>query len=191
MGLETGAIRSPRETEMEADAVIRPLRPADAEAWRALRLRALKEEPRAFTSSYEDALGGDAGYWARSIPEEGEASVLFGMMVGGALCGCAGLAVMSGSKIRHKGLMWGVYVAPEARGLGFGRALVAQVIEEARGKVAVLQAGVIAANAAARRIYLGLGFEVYGLERAALRVDGVDIDEELLWIDLRSDRRAA
>ena len=180
---------------------IRPLRAADADAWRALRLQALKQEPAAFASSYEEAALTDPVEFARSIPPEGEAAVLFGLFVDGALEGAAGFVVFGGLKLKHKGLLWGVYVRPSWRRRGFGKALVGRVIEHARAHVALLQAGVTAADGAARRIYLALGFEPYGLERAALRVDGVDIDEELLWIDFRqggdslpgarlSDRRA-
>lgn len=179
---------------------IRPLRAADADAWRALRLQALKEEPAAFTASYEEAVATDPAELARRIPAEGEASVLFGLFVDGVLEGAAGFAIQPGPKLRHKGLLWGVYVRPGWRGRGWAKALVGRVIEHARSRVAVLQAGVMAGNNAARSTYLALGFEAYGLERAALRVNGVDIDEELLWMDFRtgaalpaaplSDRRA-
>ena len=187
--------------DLAMDFLIRPLTSADGEAWRVLRMEALKDQPAAFTASYEDALELDPAELAAFIPAEDAPSVLFGLFVDGALEGCAGLFIGSGSKVRHKGLLWGVYVRPGWQGRGFGRALVARVIEEARGKVDLLQAGVAAINDAARRVYFGLGFQLYGLERAALRVDGADIDEELLWIDLRngadslpaapiSDRRA-
>ena len=181
------------------DFEIRPLRAADAEAWRTLRLRALKEEPAAFASSYEDAVATDAQTFAAVIPAEGAAGALFGLFIEGELSGSAGFAVFGGLKLRHKGLLWGVYVRPEVRGRGFGKALVARVIEHARGHVDLLQAGVTAADGSARRTYIALGFRPYGLEPAALRVDGVDFDEELLWLDFRdaalpapglSDRRA-
>lgn len=189
-----------RDTTMDAsDSEIRPVRAADAEAWRALRLQALKDDSAAFTSSYEEEAALDPEAFARRIPSGNGADVLFGLFVEGALQGAAGFAVFKGLKLRHKGLLWGVYVRPQWRGRGFAKALVARVIEQARTRVAVLQAGVMAGNNPARSTYLSLGFEPYGLERAALRVNGVDIDEELLWIDFRpaalpapglSDRRA-
>lgn len=179
---------------------IRPLRAADGGAWRALRLQALKDEPRAFTASYEDAIAMDPAEFARRIPAESDEAALFGLFVEGVLEGSAGFAIQPGLKLRHKGLLWGVYVRPGQRGRGFATALVSRVIEHARTRVAILQAGVLAGNNAARSTYISLGFEPYGLERAALRVDGVDIDEELLWMDFRpgaalqgpalSDRRA-
>ena len=178
---------------------IRPIRVADAVAWRALRLQALKEEPVSFAASYEEAAATDPEAFARSIPAEGGPNVLFGLHVEGALEGAAGFVVQGGLKRSHKGLLWGVYVRPAWRGRGLGKALVERVIGHARGHVALLQASVTAGDNTARTTYLALGFQSYGVEPAALRVGDVDYDEELLWIDFRpaalpapglSDRRA-
>jgi ribosomal protein S18 acetylase RimI-like enzyme len=164
---------------------IRPLGAADAEAWRALRLQALKEEPRAFTASYEEAAATAPADFARRMPSDGGPAVLFGLFVEGALEGSAGFSVQQGRKLGHKGLLWGVYIRPDWRRRGFGRALVGRVISHARAHVALLQAAVVADNISARRLYRSLGFEPYGVERAAVRVDGEDVDEVLLWIDFR------
>ena len=178
---------------------IRPLRAADADAWRALRLQALKEEPASFAFSYEDAVVIDPDEFARIIPAEGAADALFGLFINDMLEGAAGFMVQGGLKRRHKGLLWGVYVRPPWRGRGFARALVRRVIEHARDHVVLLEASVTVGNDGARRIYLELGFRPYGLELAALRVGDVDFDEELLSLDFRaaalpapglSDRRA-
>ena len=177
---------------------IRPLSAADGPAWRGLRLQALKQEPTSFASSFEEESQLGPVEFARHIPAEGDANALFGLFVEGVLEGAAGFVVQGGLKRRHKGLLWGVYVRPPFRGRGFAMALVQRVIDHARARVALVQASVTVGNDA-RRLYLALGFEPYGLEPAALRVDGEDLDEELLWLDLRaaalpapglSDRRA-
>jgi ribosomal protein S18 acetylase RimI-like enzyme len=164
---------------------IRPLRAGDAAAWRELRLQALKDEPMSFAASYEEALARDPAWFAEVIPGEDDPSAIFGLFVGGALEGVAGFVVQSGAKHRHKGLLWSVYVRPGWRGKGLAKALVARVIERARAHVSLLQVSVAAINQPARRVYIGLGFVPYGVEVAGLRVDGVDIDEELMWIDFR------
>jgi ribosomal protein S18 acetylase RimI-like enzyme len=178
---------------------IRPLGAADAEAWRALRLQALQEEPRAFTASYEEAAVTSAADFARRMPSKDGPAVLFGLFVEGGLEGSAGFSVQQGRKLSHKGLLWGVYVRPDWRGRGLGKALVQRVIAHARDHVALMHASVVAENLIARGLYRSLGFEPYGVERAAVRVDGEDVDEVLLWIDFRaaalpgaplSDRRA-
>jgi RimJ/RimL family protein N-acetyltransferase len=67
------------------------------------------------------------------------------------------------------------------------------VIEHAAQHVLVLQAMVGTANHRARRMYHRLGFVPYGIERNALRIDGIFYDEELLALDLgqaRTPRKA-
>jgi ribosomal protein S18 acetylase RimI-like enzyme len=159
---------------------IRPVTREEAAAWRVLRAEALKNHPTAFGSSYEDFILLDDAAVAARIPEAGAADVLFGAYVDGLLSGCAGFMVETGSKERHKGFMWGVYAGPRLRGLGAGEALVVAVIEHAPRHVDLLRCVVSAANERAKGLYHRLGFRTYGLEPRALRVDGVDYDDELL-----------
>lgn len=107
-------------------------------------------------------------------------NTVFGAFVDGELCGMAGFRRPSQIKKRHKGTLWGVYVRPGIRREGLGSALVAAVIEHARGEVAQLQAVVVTSNHSARRLYRRLGFVVYGVEPGGLRVNGEDLDQELL-----------
>ena len=77
---------------------IRPLRAADGEAWRALRLQALEQEPASFAASFEEAVQTDPAEFARRIPAEGGADVLLGLFVDGVLEGAAGFLVQGGLK---------------------------------------------------------------------------------------------
>ncbi len=182
------------------DPIIRPLSRDDAAQWRALRLEALRAHPTSFAESHQEAARRDLAAFAAQMPAAGDDAAIYGLFLGGALKGAAGFAVQPGLQRRHKGLLWGVYVSSEVRGKGLAKALISRVVARARGRVAVLQAVVSAGNEPARQLYAGLGFQTYGLEPAGLRVDGEDIDEELLWLDLRggdsllpgdlSDRRA-
>jgi ribosomal protein S18 acetylase RimI-like enzyme len=163
------------------DLVIRPLTLADAAQWRALRLEALRTYPTAFASAYEEALEQDLS--VRIPPPDGP-SVLFGAFAGGALSGSAGLHVWPGRKQRHKAELWGMYVAPSLHRRGVGAALVRAVIEHARTRVAVIQLTVLSANGAAKALYSRFGFVAYGVEKRALRHQGVDHDDELMALDL-------
>jgi ribosomal protein S18 acetylase RimI-like enzyme len=92
----------------------------------------------------------------------------------------------SGMKEQHKGQIWGMYVIPDMRGRGLGKALLSQAITHAASLAGVVQIhlAVVTAQEAARRLYRSLGFEVYGLEPRALKVGQQYFDEELMVLRL-------
>jgi ribosomal protein S18 acetylase RimI-like enzyme len=73
-----------------------------------------------------------------------------------------------------------MYVAPEARGRGLGRALLESLIAHARTLAGVerLTLSVVPDNQAAKSLYLRLGFVSYGLEPRAYCLDGEYWDSE-------------
>src|SRR5215813_1629743 len=80
-----------------------------------------------------------------------------------------------------------MYVRSDARKVGVGRQLVEAVIEHARAHVEVIQLSVVSYNEPARRLYAGLGFVEYGLEKDSLKQNGQYYDEILMALDLRLD----
>jgi len=160
--------------------IIRALQPRDAQEWRRLRLEALQTCPTAFSSSYEDARQQDLAAFAAHIPRTGKPSILLGAFDGKALCGSVGVHVSANPTLSHRGEIWGVYVAPAFRGTGVATALMHAAIAHARTHVALVQLSVGTDNHAARSLYRSLGFERYGIERRALRIDGFDYDHELM-----------
>jgi ribosomal protein S18 acetylase RimI-like enzyme len=83
------------------------------------------------------------------------------------------------AKLAHKAFIWGVYVAPEARGLGVGTKVVRHALSYAADTLRVRQVnlGVNTKNTAAVALYRKLGFVEYGLERGFLLVAGELHDE--------------
>jgi ribosomal protein S18 acetylase RimI-like enzyme/catechol 2,3-dioxygenase-like lactoylglutathione lyase family enzyme len=158
------------------DVFIRRLLASDAEAARDIRLEALKRCPVAFSSSYEDESAQPLGWFSDKL----ETVAVFGAFASEKLVGTAGFAPQQGRKLSHKGVLWGVYVRPEARGGGVARLLVQAVVEHARTQVKVLLLSVVRENKAARRLYASCGFRAYGVEPFSIMVDGVGHDEELM-----------
>lgn len=167
---------------------IRRVVETDAAAWWALRLRALREHPEAFGSDYDEArlrpLARATGF-LRPHPDAAGDFVL-GAFAGGMPVGTIGFRRERRGKMRHKGAIWGVYVAPEGRGRGLGRALLTATIALARAQPDLEQIAlaVVTENAAALALYRALGFVEYGIERRALRVGGRYYDEALLTLQL-------
>ena len=159
---------------------VRRLGPADAAAYRTLRLDALMRHPSAFRAHYDEEAGQDLAAFASRL----ESDAIFGSFCEGHLCGLAGLAIPRSRNKSHKGILSGVYVGPDRRRTGQGAALVGAVIGHAHGRVEQLHAAVVTCAQPARALYRRLGFEPYGLEPCALKVGGQYFDQELLVLRL-------
>lgn len=156
--------------------MIRPLTEADAQEYHELRLRALREHPDAFTSSFEeDRIKPLAWARTRLAHSPGAPSdFVLGAFPEAALVGILGLSVEPREKVRHKGHVFGMYVAPEHVGRGLGRKLLAACIERARGIPGLeqLQLTVTESNARAKSFYEKAGFRAFGVEHNAIKVGG-------------------
>ncbi|MDF1521274.1 MAG: GNAT family N-acetyltransferase [Trueperaceae bacterium] len=157
---------------------LRALTPEDAEAYRPLRLEALRDAPSAFASSFEEEAARDLDA-LRARLRAGPDGATFGAFLDGRLVGTSSIFRLPRLKEHHKAYLVGMYVAPAARRTGIGRALVAAVLERARAMPGLRQVllGVEAGNAPARALYEAFGFEAFGYEREALVVEGVAYDE--------------
>ncbi len=164
--------------------MIRRLEPSDVDAFRAVRLDALRLHPEAFGASYEDEAALDRAEFVERLATPG--LVRFGAFdAHGALVGLIGLQIRTDAKQRHKAFLFSMYVAATHRGAGLAQQLVAAVIAEAREAGAVvLQLTVAAGNAPALRLYRRMGFTTYGVERRSLKVGEHFHDEELMALDL-------
>jgi RimJ/RimL family protein N-acetyltransferase len=170
------------------DANVRILSAADVNQFWPLRLRALKEEPESFGMSYIEAVGTPIEQVTQRLHSSDDSFVLGAFAP--HLVGMVGCFREHGQKRRHKATIWGMYVAPEARGKGLGKALVENLIARA-GSIPELERlvlSVVTTNEAARQLYLSLGFASYGIEPDALRVADKYLDEDLLFFRLNTKR---
>lgn len=164
---------------------IRRLQPDDAPAYRALRLRALREHPEAFTSSFEED--------EREPPEQartrlaGAGTQFWGAFEDGRLCGMVGLVREARAKSRHKATVVAMYVAPEQAGRGIGRELLDALLVQARADgLESLLLTVTEGNDPARRLYEAAGFRSFGVEPRAIKVDGRPFAKNHMVLDLTS-----
>jgi GNAT superfamily N-acetyltransferase len=135
---------------------LRQLGRDDLTIYRDLRLEALKNHPEAFASSWEYESNQPPSWWTKRL----ETNTVFGGWVNNSpLAGVAGLRAQDPVKLRHKGMLWGMYVRPDARGTGLAAALVQEVVVHARTFVEQLCLRVAASNVAAHRLYSAAGFE--------------------------------
>ena len=167
---------------------IRRLTAADAAAFQALRLRALRENPEAFGSTYADEVDRPLDDVAARLAADAQESVVLAAApaAGSPLVGVVGCYREGGRKRRHVGVVWGMFVAPEVRGRGIGQALLGALLAEVRAwpELDQLTLTVVPENVAARALYLRHGFRPVGLAPRALRDEARYYDLESLWLQL-------
>jgi RimJ/RimL family protein N-acetyltransferase len=167
---------------------VRILREADGEAFWNIRLRALRDDPESFGSSYEEILERGIAGVTQSLRKRDTApdDVTFGAFEGRTLVGIAGFRREEEVKKRHKGVIWGMYVPREMRGKGIGKALLQAAISYAKTlpQLEQINLSVVLTSREARQLFISLGFEPYGLERHALKLHDRYFDHELMTLRL-------
>jgi GNAT superfamily N-acetyltransferase len=140
--------------------LVRPIGAEEWRAWRELRLRALAESPDAFRSTLGEVSSRPDDHWMEEVRRtaghpDGELWIaeLDGVPAGQAF------SRMDGNSV-HIGAMW---VAPEARGRGIGRALLEATEDwgRKRGSTRALLS-VTAGNSPAEQLYRASGYERTG-----------------------------
>ncbi|HMG48992.1 MAG TPA: GNAT family N-acetyltransferase [Inquilinus sp.] len=155
---------------------IRRLGPADAGAYRDIRLEGLRRQPECFGTAYGDEAAVPVAALADRL---GQAAGIFAAQRDGRLLGIAGLRLPVSPRRAHRGILTGMYVRPEARGLGIADALVQAVLAEARARgLDAVTLTVTAGNRPAQSLYDRHGFLPFALEPGALRFDGRSFDDE-------------
>ena len=158
----------------------------DHQIYRLLRLEMLREEPWSFGSDYESALKLSEQDF-RDRADYAEDRVIIGAFAAEDLVGSCGGRRDPDLKRRHIGYIWGMYLRAQHRGSGTAARMLTTTIDRLRQlpDLELIQLAVTAGNRAAERLYLNAGFQEYGVEHAALKVDGKNYDERLMWLPLR------
>ena len=176
-------------TKQESALECRVLDASDAEAYWHFRLESLEREPLAFTeapSEHRQMTIAETAERLRQHP--GNPSFVVGAFVNGKLAGIAGFYRQKGDKTRHKGHVFGVYVAAEHRGKSIARQVMTELLRRARALPGLEQVDLSVAETqpTARKLYESLGFQVWGREPRAVKVGDKYVDEE--WMVVRFDQ---
>jgi ribosomal protein S18 acetylase RimI-like enzyme len=166
---------------------VRLLTPADAEAYWEMRLEALKNHPEAFATSYEEALQRKNPIEQVASRLKGEGDFTFGAFEDNILVGAVTLVQDQITKMKHRANIFAMYVRPDSRRSGAGKALVTAAINHAKEitEIIKLNLTVVSSNEKAKKLYTSLGFTSYGVEEKALKVDETYYDEELMVLFLK------
>lgn len=160
-----------------SETTYRRLGPADAAEFQALRTEGLTLNPLQFRIDPAD----EAHLTTEAIGARLADAFVVGAYRHGTLVGVGGLSRDERRRLRHKALLWGMYVREGARGDGVADGIIERLLAEAHAMGAsVVLLTVIADNPRARRVYERWGFRTYGIEPRAVRIDGRDVDEILM-----------
>lgn len=141
----------------------------------------LKESPTAFGADYAESAARPLDDFRDRTRDDPE-NFIIGAFSGEILVGSAGGYREQEAKRRHIATVVGMYVHPEHRRQGIAARLLTAVLArlERLPGLEQVQLAVTVGNDGALQLYQQAGFEVYGREPAALKVDGRDYDELLL-----------
>jgi GNAT superfamily N-acetyltransferase len=151
---------------------IRQLDGQDAERYRLLRLRGLREHPEAFIASYEEEVSTPMEQYAAKLRASTPDDHYLGAFVDGELVGIAHFERQVGIKLRHRAYVGAMYVVPERRGLGIGGTLLERAIDHARTLPDLEELGlwVIIGNERAQALYEAAGFRTFAIEPRAIKI---------------------
>lgn len=143
----------------------------------------LRDEPTAFGSNYESTAQLPPQHFIERTRND-EENFIIGAFADNTLVGSCGGRRDDDVKRRHIGMIWGMYLHPDHRGDGGAAAMLRMTIKRlvALPGLEQIQLAVTVGNQAAERLYRSAGFEEYGREPAALKVDGRNYDELLMWL---------
>ncbi len=162
---------------MIASATIRLLGIDEAEAFRSIRLEALRMEPASFASSAED--------WEKLSDEEWRrrtvANPVFVAFQDDIPVGIMGMMRQNASKMAHRATLVMVYLRRELRGTGLAERLLDAVADYARNEgIIQLELAVSADNPTAIRFYNREGFSEVGRIPGGFLHEGREIDDVIM-----------
>jgi ribosomal protein S18 acetylase RimI-like enzyme len=155
------------------------IQPGQGQLLRAIRLESVQYNNSAFAISQTQLLGLSHDQWehACSTTMVGQANAIFAARYHADVIGMVGCQIDASPKMRHVGVVWGMYVNPLHRGKRVGTQLIAQVIAHGEQlRLHMLKLSVTTNQDAAIALYRRVGFVRYAHEPALLHIDGVDID---------------
>lgn len=149
--------------------------------FRTIRLSALAKAPAMFGSTYDLEIVKPLSFFQSCLSN----STIFGVYHKDRIIGLAALIQESGIKLAHKAVLCSVFIEPEFQSQGIATALLRAVIAYSHAQLEQVLLTVAAANQLAIKLYQKMGFEVYGVEKKALKNNNEYTDELLMKLFLR------
>jgi cyclohexyl-isocyanide hydratase len=160
---------------------LRLLTETDLAAYRALLMPGLEQDADSFRIAPDDER--DAPFPTHNRPD----SFTMGTFVGEQLAGVVSFQREGADriKLRHKGLLFRMYVSPDFRGRGIAAQLIQEVIDRARQLDSMEQINLtVVTTNPAKRLYERFGFQSFSVEEQAIKWHGAYLTEEAMKLVL-------
>ncbi len=166
--------------------IIKKLIKDDAKDYRQIRLEALYKNPDSFGTTYHEEAIKTIEQFQDRIPVDNNNFIL-GCSEDKELIGIVAFHQESRIKLRHKAYISGMYVQQKYRGKGIGKLLLYELIERAKAidEVEILLLDIVQNNFFAKQLYLSLGFQIYGIEKMAYKLNNQYFDLELMYLKIK------
>lgn len=165
---------------------IKRLMIVNAAEYRNLILQGVAAHPESFRIGVEDVRGSKSPFAA----ENEDDFTLGAFDENEALLGVVSFERERREKLRHKGLIYQMYVASAEAGRGIGRKLLQAAIRQAFEIDGLEQINltVVATNERAKRLYESEGFVSFSHEKLAIKTGADYFDEETMVLRLRENQ---
>jgi ribosomal protein S18 acetylase RimI-like enzyme len=170
---------------MEESISIVVLGPRDWRDLRAIRLEALRSEPAAYSSSYEETLAWSDEQWRRRLTNDHRLHLI--ARAQSCPIGIVGGYLGSDEGDDSVAVVFGMYIAREYRGRGIGRLLLSSLIDHlsAFPQISTIRLWVMETQDSARALYESMGFQVVGKTEEGIVVDDRQVNELIMELRVR------
>lgn len=160
--------------------ICRRLTLIDLESYFENRLRALKNSPSAFLTTYDEEIAKGQSHFEKTLSHLGNEKAIFGAIENNQVIATIGIYQQDRPKTAHKAGIWGMYVDEAFRKKGIGLKLLDSAIQFAHNEMKVKQIhlSIESTNKAARSLYESKGFKVWGVEPQAMKTNNHYFNED-------------
>jgi ribosomal protein S18 acetylase RimI-like enzyme len=157
----------------------------DAQTLWDLHMQALETDPWSFVDSPEELRTISVEEFATRLRAEDAENFIVGAFERDSAVGMVGCYQEVPLKRRHKAWIWGVFVAPAARGRGIARSLTQAAIARAKAidGLEMVMLTVAVDQPAPRKLYESLGFRSIGVEPKGIKIGNQAHDEEHMVLE--------
>jgi ribosomal protein S18 acetylase RimI-like enzyme len=151
----------------------------------AIRLEALRSEPAAFSSSYEETLAWSDDVWRRRLADDHRVHLL--ARAQSRPIGIVGAYLGSDDGDESIAVVFGMFVTKEHRGKGIGRLLLTSLIDRLTSfpQITTIRLWVTQTQLPARRLYESVGFQIVGKTEEGIVVNERPYHELIMELRVR------